>query len=80
MIFLQLLLTQFSLTTGFGATLNDSQPLAELEAAQNNFLAVQIHSGDAQLPQSSSHSSEPDQVPILAINILPDSTTDGMTV
>ena len=79
-VFLQLLLTQFSMTTGFGATLNDTQPLADVEEALNDLLAVQFCCSNTQMPESSLDPSEPDQVSILAVNVLPDSATDGVTV
>jgi len=75
---LQLLVTQFSETTGFGATFSDSQSLAHLDL--NDLLAFQFHSGDTQLSESSPDRSQPDQVPILAINTLPNSAADDMAV
>jgi len=77
---LQLILTQLSGTAGFGATFNDTQPLADVEAALNDVFAIQLYSSDTQLLESSSDPSEPAQVPILAINALPNSAADGMTV
>lgn len=77
---MQLVLTRISETTGFGATLNDIQPLADLEAELNEVFAIQFYSSDAQLPESSSEPWEPDRVPILAINALPNNATDGIAV
>lgn len=80
--FLQLILVPISVTTGFGATLNDSVHLAELSTELDNLFSVQLFVGDVQQTDSSSESSTPDvdQVPILVVNALPDSAADSVTV
>jgi len=70
-------LVQISETTAFGTTFNDCEPLADLEAELNNVFAIQFYSSDTQQHDSSFSS---DQVPILAVNVLPNTTTDDVTV
>jgi len=77
--FLQLLLTQFSETTGFGMTFSDTQILADLESELDDVFAIQFYSSNTQLPKSSLDTPEPDQILILAINALPYGSTNGLS-
>ena len=61
----------------FGMTFNDCEPLADLEAELNNVFAVQFYASDTQQHESSFSS---DQVPILAVNVVPSTAADEVAV
>jgi len=77
---LQLVLVRISKATGFVVTFNDCDALSDVEEDMNNELyAVQFYSSDPQ--PTDSLSSDPDLVPVLAINAMPSSpTSDDMAV
>jgi len=70
----QLLLVEISEVMGFGRTFSDREPLSDVETELNDVFAIQFHTGRAS-PRHLRSSLSPDQVPILAINVLPPHTT-----
>jgi len=73
---LQLLLVQISETAGFGRTFNDCEVLSDVEPDLSDVFAIQFYNTDTQQLGSSSPA---DQVSIVAINAVPDRSSDNMT-